>query len=176
MNNKRATSAKDWGKPWANKSLLQKEYKKFGSRTLAKKWNCDPGTITSWLRRFSLKVRPPTGPGVSYDQTYKGKRRWTGHRHILYRREAQALKKEAGECQVCGYSEFIELLDIHHLDGDKLNNAKSNLAAVCVVCHAMDTRGLWCLADIPRKPWANPKHQSWRCTPHISSLANWSEK
>lgn len=154
-NNKRATSAQDWGKPWANKTLLKKEYGRLGSKALAKKWNCDPGTVTNWVRRHGLKVRPPTGEGVSYDQAYEGKKRWTGRRRPLYHRESEALKKEAGACQVleCGYSEHLKLLDIHHLDGDKLNNDKSNLVAACVLCHAKDTRGIWCLADQPRKPW-----------------------
>lgn len=37
-----------------------------------------------------------------------------------------------GECLTCGYSGYIE---VHHIDGDWLNNHPMNLAPLCRACH-----------------------------------------
>jgi 5-methylcytosine-specific restriction endonuclease McrA len=44
----------------------------------------------------------------------------------------------AGACERCGFvPEHICQLDIHHLDGDHLNNDPANLATLCANCHRL---------------------------------------
>ena len=57
---------------------------------------------------------------------------------------AAALKpltyKRGDKCQNCGKSEWLGNpipLEIHHIDGDKLNNEESNLIILCPNCHAL---------------------------------------
>ena len=43
-------------------------------------------------------------------------------------------------CEGCGLSEWLERhipLELHHVDGDRTNNALSNLALMCPNCHAL---------------------------------------
>ena len=57
---------------------------------------------------------------------------------------AAALKpltyKRGHKCQNCGKSKWLGNpipLEIHHIDGDKLNNEESNLIILCPNCHAL---------------------------------------
>ncbi len=54
----------------------------------------------------------------------------------------KALYKFGTACQTCGYSAFVEMLDVHHLDSDRNNNKLSNLEVLCVWCHALKTRNI----------------------------------
>lgn len=38
-------------------------------------------------------------------------------------------------CESCGYKEHDFCLDIHHLDGNNLNNSLDNLKILCAICH-----------------------------------------
>lgn len=38
-------------------------------------------------------------------------------------------------CQICGFSEYKECIDIHHVDFDCNNNIEENVIFVCVMCH-----------------------------------------
>jgi hypothetical protein len=47
-------------------------------------------------------------------------------------------KKE--QCEICGFVPIhTEQLDVHHLDGNKKNNASSNLQTLCANCHRLIT-------------------------------------
>lgn len=50
-------------------------------------------------------------------------------------------------CTRCGYDEFECGVDIHHRDGDKKNNHKDNLVALCAPCHRALHNGLWALDE-----------------------------
>ena len=59
---------------------------------------------------------------------------------------ARALKpltfKRGYKCECCGLSTWRDQpirLEIHHIDGDKLNNEESNLSILCPNCHALTT-------------------------------------
>lgn len=58
------------------------------------------------------------------------------------------LSTEIKECKRCGYSEFKEMLHVHHIDEDNGNNADSNKLVLCHNCHVSLHRGLWKLRDI----------------------------
>jgi len=44
------------------------------------------------------------------------------------------------KCSCCGYDQYIEMLDIDHVDGNRANNTIENLQVLCVMCHAIKTR------------------------------------
>lgn len=54
----------------------------------------------------------------------------------------RALVYYGAECLRCGYRQDQRMLDVHHVDGDRSNNALENLEVLCVWCHALDTRGV----------------------------------
>ena len=48
--------------------------------------------------------------------------------------------KRGHRCEKCGQSTWLDLpipLEVHHRDGDKLNNEESNLELLCLNCHAL---------------------------------------
>lgn len=51
-------------------------------------------------------------------------------------------------CRRCGYDEFSEGVDIHHIDENRNNNDKSNLIALCSNCHRGLHAGRWKLEDL----------------------------
>jgi hypothetical protein len=52
------------------------------------------------------------------------------------------------KCARCVYTEFQEMLHVHHIDENKSNNDNSNLLIVCGNCHLSLHLGLWKLSDI----------------------------
>lgn len=45
-------------------------------------------------------------------------------------------KREYGEkCNRCGYAEYPEILEVHHIDGNRNNNGLENLEVLCPNCH-----------------------------------------
>ena len=55
-----------------------------------------------------------------------------GHRSRDQAREIIERLDGRDECLVCGYNGYIE---VHHIDGDWLNNHPMNLAPLCRACH-----------------------------------------
>jgi len=45
-------------------------------------------------------------------------------------------------CQQCGYNHEPKMLDVHHIDGNRSNDALSNFQVLCVWCHTAKTRGV----------------------------------
>ena len=44
-------------------------------------------------------------------------------------------------CECCKYNEHIEILQVHHIDGNRENNSIENLIVLCPNCHALVTFG-----------------------------------
>ena len=42
------------------------------------------------------------------------------------------------QCNRCGYKEHLEILQVHHIDRDRLNNTIENLEVLCPNCHTLD--------------------------------------
>lgn len=64
-----------------------------------------------------------------------------GSGRASYRRVA--LRALGAVCTDCGYKACAVLLDVHQMDGNRRNNALTNLLVVCVWCHAHRTRAPW---------------------------------
>jgi len=47
----------------------------------------------------------------------------------------KAFEQLENKCKRCGYEEYKQLLQVHHIDHDKSNNDISNLEILCVMCH-----------------------------------------
>lgn len=52
----------------------------------------------------------------------------------------RAFKLLENKCSCCHYSEYTQLLDVDHIDGNRKNSDISNLQILCVMCHALKTR------------------------------------
>lgn len=50
-------------------------------------------------------------------------------------------------CEICGFCETVILLDVHHIDNNRLNSSKENLITLCLMCHGKVTRGLAKIED-----------------------------
>jgi 5-methylcytosine-specific restriction endonuclease McrA len=46
------------------------------------------------------------------------------------------------KCAYCGYNEIVDILQVHHLDRNRLNGCITNLMILCPTCHAIPTKGL----------------------------------
>lgn len=54
-----------------------------------------------------------------------------------YRQKALELLDDVA-CQRCGYKEFSDVLDVHHIDENRRNNNPSNLIVLCPTCHRVE--------------------------------------
>ena len=132
------------GKPWTSKDYLSKMYDKYSIYELAKMWNCNPTTISKWLKRHGIPtktyseqwdrkskngVRILKGDGFDL-QEYNNIYAVEGN---LSRRVADSIKEVVGKCQSCGYD---EVLDLHHINKQPKDNRPENHVILCPNCHA----------------------------------------
>lgn len=54
-----------------------------------------------------------------------------------------ALRNYPEKCACCGYDEHKEGLEVHHIDGDRTNNAVKNLMILCALCHRLVTNKVY---------------------------------
>ncbi len=52
----------------------------------------------------------------------------------------RALKEHGSHCAMCGYGLYVDMLDVHHIDGNRKNGNIENLEVLCVHCHSIVTR------------------------------------
>lgn len=71
--------------------------------------------------------------------TGKGKREeW--HPKFTTIRKKMLKENMLEKCEECGYSEVNEILGVHHIDGNRENNCRTNLMVLCPLCHSLKHR------------------------------------
>lgn len=53
---------------------------------------------------------------------------------------SKALEVYGAKCSVCGYSDNILAIEVHHIDRNRNNNDICNLKVMCCNCHAIEHR------------------------------------
>lgn len=54
----------------------------------------------------------------------------------------KALRYYDNKCRICTYDEYPEILHVHHIDHNHMNNDLSNLIILCPNCHAKVHRNI----------------------------------
>lgn len=62
----------------------------------------------------------------------------------------KALREYEPKCAVCQFDEDIDVLEVHHIDGDRMNNSLENLIVLCPLCHKKLTTGKYQLINRER--------------------------
>jgi len=53
-----------------------------------------------------------------------------------YKTASKYMRENFFRCQMCGWDKKPEILQIHHLDGNRLNNVLENIRLICPNCHS----------------------------------------
>lgn len=53
----------------------------------------------------------------------------------------KAFREYKVECAICNWNEDKDVLEVHHIDGDRTNNEVKNLIILCPICHRKLTTG-----------------------------------
>ena len=65
-----------------------------------------------------------------------------------------AFNSYSHKCEVCGYNEHVELLQVHHIDSNRKNNNIENLVILCPTCH-------WSIT-LKRATFSENREYSWK--------------
>ena len=57
----------------------------------------------------------------------------------------KAFREYPHECAICGWNEDIDILEVHHIDSNRMNNSLDNLIILCPNCHRKLTFGTYYL-------------------------------
>lgn len=87
---------------------------------------CDEQCYRKFVAKFNSEVR------------FKDAKRNDTYRALAFRHYSH-------KCAVCGYKECVDILEVHHKDGDRNNNALDNLVILCPNCHKKITLKLFVL-------------------------------
>lgn len=63
--------------------------------------------------------------------------KWKGGVSFSYFKQ-KVLARDGRICQICGYKEHPEIIEVHHIDGNHGNNDISNGIALCPNCHRIE--------------------------------------
>lgn len=91
--------------------------------------NISPYPLKSWLTKKGI-----------YEIRRKGKN------HGLYKEgvscsktvKLEVIKRAGNKCEKCGYDKYPKILQFHHKDRNRTNNATDNLLLLCPNCHEVE--------------------------------------
>ena len=123
------------------KWIEQRQSKAFMCREL----RCKPSTLNDWLKRMGIIYKGNQGgKGIRSYRSRKTALEYIASGSYIY---SYRLKKKLFEdglkekkCERCGLTVWMRApipLELHHIDGDKFNNALPNLEILCSNCHAL---------------------------------------
>jgi Zn finger protein HypA/HybF involved in hydrogenase expression len=63
---------------------------------------------------------------------------YSGHngRSAVVSYRIKAFQNYEHKCHYCNYNRYVDVLQVHHLDENRNNNALENLRIVCPTCHS----------------------------------------
>jgi hypothetical protein len=111
---------------------------------ICKQLKCKPITLEGYLQKMNLVYAGNIGrKGMSRGNVYVSAMEYATRDHVktpLLRQKLiqDGLKKDS--CELCGYSEWMGKkipLELHHVDGNRFNNALNNLQILCPTCHSL---------------------------------------
>lgn len=117
-----ANSKEEFECSFCNTKFVSKKSRKTKSKTGT--YFCS--NVCKYKAASALKNAYMTGPKQKGNGSY------------TYR--TRALQLLDNKCCCCEYSEYLELLDVDHINGDRKDNDINNLQILCVMCHALKTR------------------------------------
>jgi len=104
---------------------------KLKCHTCKKKILRNPGQLRSKSGNYYCSRRCST---ISNNSLYKT---WDKHPNYVDGRgsyRGAALRQYDNKCKICGYN-IVEVLEVHHIDGNRKNNKMSNLVILCPTHH-----------------------------------------
>lgn len=87
------------------------------------------------LQKYSINTDHWTGQGWNKDTQQKD---WSQYRNNT-QLKVHLLKLKGNLCECCGLSEWLGdpiTLEVHHIDGNRVNNELTNLQLLCPNCHS----------------------------------------
>lgn len=87
------------------------------------------------LARLNIDTSHFTGQSWNKGKTLK---EWAEYKNDSGRKKV-LISERGHKCEDCGlteWKEYLIVLEIHHVDGDRMNNEKENLQLLCCNCHA----------------------------------------
>ena len=135
-------------KPYMNKEWLEKMYAQYSWEDLGKMLGVSPTTLSKWGVKFGIKTRTiseqwdlksKSGNHCVIDDSLKMKTYMEAYASGQITKIPKKLKYFIldlyGKCEADGCNE-MDVLDLHHIDGNHLNNNPENHSCLCPNCHA----------------------------------------
>ena len=92
--------------------------------------------VKKYLQEYNIDTSHWTGQGWSKDQQLKDWSKYNSYKsskkHLIVERT-----HKCELCELTNWREFLIPLEVHHIDGNKINNEYSNLQLLCPNCHAL---------------------------------------
>lgn len=140
------------GRPWTKEEvkLLKELYPALGIKETAERLNRSYFSVSIKANRLGISIPKETTSRILSTMPRKRAAEhflWKGGISLAasrgftdneYKRFKNSIKQEMDyKCESCGgdFKKRKHYLDIHHKDGNKLNNSRSNIAVLCRKCH-----------------------------------------
>lgn len=93
-------------------------------------------SIKAKLQKLQVDTSHWTGQGWSKNQQLKDWSQYNSPHHI----RKLLIKEREAKCEKCKISHWFDIpitIEMHHIDGDRLNNNRNNLQLLCPNCHSI---------------------------------------